>query len=88
MLNLACIVMSKYNLYRSAPEPGISSLGISDLEKKWNLLMNKLPRLLQESKTISQISSIFDLPFNLVYEYVNEWERKSLTDLDKRSSLF
>jgi aminopeptidase-like protein len=78
---LHCLSNPLYNLYRKAPEPGISNDGISEYEKKWNLLMNCLSRDLTGGASILDISLKYRLPYRAVYDYVIKWHQKGLVNL-------
>lgn len=79
---LYCLSSPKYNLYRKAEEPGISQDGRSELDKRWNLLMNCLPRELAAKKSILEIATKFKLDYSKVLEYILEWQEKGLLFLD------
>ena len=81
---LFCLSNPKYDLYRSAPEPGISQKGKSDVEKKWNLMMNCLQRDLGQNMTAIDISIKYDLPYKQVIDYLEEWEKRGLIELGRR----
>ena len=80
-IGLYCLSNPKYSLYKKAPEPGISNDGNSKLEKSWNLMMNCLPRLLSDGTSTVEISNKYNLPFNSVNEYLQEWQLKGLAEL-------
>ena len=83
MPGLHCLSNPMYGLYRKAPEPGISDDGTSELEIRWNLLMNCLPRDLGAGLSTLDISLKYQLSYELVRDYVNEWERKGLASLKR-----
>jgi aminopeptidase-like protein len=83
MPGLHCLSNPMYDLYRKAPEPGISYDGMSELEIRWNLLMNCLPRDLGAGLSMLDISLKYKLSYELVRDYVNEWERKGLASLKR-----
>ena len=70
----------RYNLYKKAAEPGISNEGTSDIAKKWNLLMNILPRMLNSGMTILESPSM-RINFDQVLDYV-DWEAAGIVELD------
>ena len=78
---LYCLSNPKYDLYRSAPEPGISDAGLSSTEKNWNLMMNCLPRDLNSGMSILDISIKYEIEFTALNHYVKEWEKKGLIKL-------
>ena len=84
---LFCLSHPSFNLYRSAPEPGISSRGNSAMEKKWNLLMNCLSRELSSGLSILEISLKYKINYSLLREYVNEWESCGIVRLSRSLDL-
>lgn len=80
---LFCLSHPSYNLYRSAPEPGISSQGSSAIEKKWNLLMNCLSRELSSGQSILAISLKYNINYSLLREYISEWESCGIVRLSR-----
>lgn len=78
---LYCLSNPKYRLYKKAPEPGISTDGISDIEKRWNLLMNCLSRDMKNGASMLDLSLRHELPYELVRGYVIEWDKKGLLSL-------
>lgn len=80
---LYCLSNPRYNLYRSAPEPGISNAGRTTSEKNWNLMMNCLPRDLSSGLSILEISIKYRIDFTSVSKYIKEWDQKDLISLHK-----
>ena len=80
---LYCLSNPKYNLYKSAPEPGISNMGQSSIEKSWNLMMNCLQRDLGAQMSVLDISIKYNIPYRQVLYYLNEWEEKGLINLER-----
>jgi len=78
---LYCLSNPIYDLYKSAPEPGISNAGISSYAKTWNLLMNCFTRELHAGKTLLQIASEYKIPALYLIEYAKEWHQKGLISL-------
>ena len=68
----------KYNLYKRAEAPGIDKDKYSSNLKKWNVLMNNLPNLLDSFVSVEQISKIYDLPKKEVLKYCLKWKNKNL----------
>tara|TARA_X000000950_G_C13463894_1_gene477040 strand:+ start:78 stop:317 length:240 start_codon:yes stop_codon:yes gene_type:complete len=68
----------KYNLYRRAEAPGIDKNKYSLKLKKWNILMNNLPNLLNSFYSVEQIADIYKLPRKEVLKYCLEWKNKKL----------
>ena len=44
-------------------------------------MMNCLPRLLSDGTSTVEISDKYNLPFNYVNEYLQEWQLKGLAEL-------
>ena len=82
---LFCLSNPKYNLYKSAPEPGISSKGNTETERSWNLLMNCLTRDLSSGLTILDIALKYKLDYDVVHDYIHKWEECGLVFLEEVS---
>lgn len=80
---LYCLSNPRYDLYKSAPEPGISEAGQTTNEKNWNLMMNCLPRDLSSGLSILDISIKYQIDFTSVSDYIREWNKKGLISLQK-----
>lgn len=70
----------KYDLYISNFDPSIRP-EIDDAQKKWNYLMDCIPRYFDENMTILEISKKHGLYFEDVYNYVKKFEEKDLVEL-------
>ena len=81
---LFCLSNPRYNLYQKAPEPGISNDGNSIDEKKWNLLMNCLPRDLSAGLSVVDISLKYQIEYKLVLNYIEKWQLSGLVDLQRK----
>ena len=68
----------KFNLYKRAEAPGIDKEKYSKILKRWNLLMNNLPNLLNNFYSVEQIAKIYNLPTNEVLKYCLKWKNKNL----------
>ena len=79
---LFCLSNPKYNLYRKAPEPGISHEGNSRNEKTWNLLMNCLSRELDSGMSVLDISLKYEIDYEPLLDYILEWQAKGLVKLE------
>jgi aminopeptidase-like protein len=75
---LFCLSHPKYQLYKTSEELGISDAGKSVIAKRWNLLMNCLPRELKGRASIIDLALKYQLPFRDVRDYVNQWCHKNL----------
>lgn len=78
---LFCLSNPRYNLYKTAPEPGISDMGQSEIEKSWNLMMNCLQRDLGTHLSALDISLKYNIPYKQVLDYLCQWEKKGLIKL-------
>jgi hypothetical protein len=65
-------------LYRAAPAPGIDNGEYLDVSRRWNLLMNCLPRELNGSNSGIDLAYKYELPVDEVCAYLNEWVEKQL----------
>jgi len=68
----------KFNLYKRAEAPGLDKGKYSSNLKKWNILMNNLPNLLNNYFSVEQISKIYKLPEKEVLKYCLKWKNKKL----------
>ena len=68
----------KFNLYKRAEAPGLDKDKYSSNLKKWNVLMNNMPNLLNDYFSVKQISKIYKLPEKEVLEYCLRWKNKKL----------
>ncbi len=73
-----------YDLYKPAPAPGIDREEYPALARKWNLLMNCLPRELDGTKTTLDIAKKYSLPVLEVAAYLDEWVDKGLAEVDNQ----
>ena len=72
----------KYNLYMPAPAPGLDKETYQEVQRRWNLLMNCLPRELNGENSIVDIADKYSIPFFDVHKYLLEWEQKGLATED------
>ena len=70
----------KFNLYKRAEAPGLDKGNYSSNLKKWNILMNNMPNLLNNYFSVKQISKIYKLPENEVLRYCLKWKNKKLLE--------
>jgi len=82
---LYCLSHPDYNLYRKAPEPGLSNEGKSSQDKSWNLMMNCLPREMSSGSSAVELSNKYNLPYEFVLDYLLSWESKNLLELEHAS---
>ncbi len=68
----------KYDLYKPVwdPSKGIESTSKRDFQ--WNRLMNYVPRYFTGEMSILEIADKHDLPYNDVYLYLRQFEKKGL----------
>ncbi|MFC1821089.1 DUF4910 domain-containing protein [Thermodesulfobacteriota bacterium] len=70
----------KYDLYISpGTDPSISVSLFKD-QKKWNYLMDCLPRYFDEKTSVLDIAERHKLPFNEVYNYIHKFLKKGLVE--------
>jgi len=77
---LFCLSHPDYDLYKSAPEPGISDAGTDKVSRRWNLLMNTLPRHCCTGITVLDAAIKYDLPYDSVHEYLTRWAERGLAE--------
>ena len=77
---LVALSNPKYNLYISpGTDPSIPGDTGED-RKKWNYLMDCLPRYFDEKTTILDIAQKHRLPYRIVYEYILKYQEKELVE--------
>ena len=80
---LICLSNKKYDLYKPAYSPGINNDKYSELERKWNLLMNCLPMEAEKNISILNLAHKYDLDFFELYNYLIKWKNKKLINFNK-----
>lgn len=75
---LVALSHPRYRLYRAAPAPGLDKGEYLEVSRRWNLLMNCLPRELNGSNSAIDLAYKYELPVNEVCAYLNEWMEKRL----------
>lgn len=75
---LVALSHPRYDLYRAAPAPGIDRKEYVASNARWNLLMNCLPRELDGTRPLMEISEKYDLPLDELHGYVMRWVEKGL----------
>jgi len=68
----------KYKLYLNAESPGIDKKKYTTSKRKWNLLMNNLPSLIENNFSAKEIAEYSDLSYKEVLNYCLRWEKKKL----------
>lgn len=68
----------RYGLYKHALAPGLSKTEYTDRMKRWNLLMNCLPRYLDGKTTVLDMAARQRLPVAEVREYLDQWAERGL----------
>lgn len=68
----------KYNLYLNAEAPGIDKKKYTKEMKKWNLLMNNLPRFIDSGMSLREIAKYHGLNYGNVFNYFKKWHNKKL----------
>jgi|SaaInlV_150m_DNA_4_1039716.scaffolds.fasta_scaffold00831_4 aminopeptidase-like protein len=72
--------LSHYGLYKPVPPVESEGVNYSSNAGRWNNLMNALPRLMDRSTGLIEISQRYELPIIEVYEYVNLWIDEGLAE--------
>lgn len=80
---LVALSHSRYQLYRAAPAPGIDREAYLESSRKWNLLMNCLPRELDGSNSAVDLANKYGLPVLEVCDYLAQWHEKQLAVKEK-----
>lgn len=83
---LVALSNPKYDLYVSPGDPSIP-IAVGDEQKRWNHLMNCLPRYFDEKTSVLDVAEKHGLPRRLVYEYIKRFEAKGLVSRVPRKPL-
>lgn len=84
---LVALSHPKYNLYKPFWDPSeVERKDISDNQIKWNYLMDCIPRYFNGKVSIIDIAERHELAFNVVYDYIKEFEEKDLVKIIEVSS--
>ena len=75
---LVALSQARYQLYRSAPAPGLDKEAYQETSRQWNLLMNCLPRELTGHNSSIDLASKYGLPVGEVCAYLKQWQAKGL----------
>lgn len=75
---LVALSHPRYRLYRAAPAPGLDKGEYRDISRRWNLLMNCLPRELNGHNSAIDLAYKYELPVAEVCAYLKEWKEKGL----------
>lgn len=76
---LVCLSNPKYDLYKPMLDPSMPDRHtITPMQRRWNYLMDCLPRYFHGKTTIMDIAERFEMPFRSVYDYVIQFENKGL----------
>ncbi len=68
----------RYDLYRPAPAPGLDKKMYQEDNRKWNHLMNCLPRELDGRNSIVDIAEKYGVSFDDLNDYISKWEKTGL----------
>ncbi|MBB4842416.1 aminopeptidase-like protein [Paucibacter oligotrophus] len=80
---LVALSHARYQLYRAAPAPGLDREAYLESSRKWNLLMNCLPRELDGRHSAIDLAHKYGLPVLEVCEYLAQWEAKQLAIVEQ-----
>ena len=75
---LVALSHPRYQLYRPAPAPGIDKGKYREESRRWNLLMNCLPRELNGTNSAIDLAFKYDIPVLEVCAYLKQWVEKGL----------
>jgi aminopeptidase-like protein len=78
---LICLSNPRYDLYPERPDPAVDKHLAPDAER-WGTLSDSLPRYLDGSMTLLDISERHELPFRDVAAYLAKFEAKGLVELE------
>ena len=73
----------KFDLYISTNDPSID-IKVSGDQRKWNYLMDCLPRYFDEKTSILDIAVKHELPYQELYVYLLKFKEKGLIDLVRK----
>lgn len=73
----------KYDLYISQADPSIRPT-IPEEQRRWNRLMDHIPRYFDGKTTVLDIARRHDLPYPQILEYVRRFEKKGLIEFQTR----
>lgn len=73
-----CLSSPRYDLYRPVTDRRLGADAQTALRRRWNLMMNRLPRDLNEGNTALDLAARYELPFEEVSNYIGEWVEKGL----------
>lgn len=74
---LVALSNPRYDLYISTFDPSIKN-SVPDEQKKWNHLMNCLPRYFDGKTTILDMAIKHDLEYSNLYKYIKKYKSKGL----------
>lgn len=75
---LVALSHPRYDLYLTAGAIGIEKEEFTAVMLRWNLLMNALPRHLDDGLSLLDIAIRHDLPVGKLHDYVERWISKGL----------
>lgn len=79
---LVALSHPRYDLYKPFWDPSEKERRtISDMERRWNYLMDCLPRYFDGATRLLEIAERHDLPFRSVADYVEQFREKGLVEL-------
>ena len=85
---LVCLSNPRYGLYQPYYDPSLRDGPALEDDKRWNLLMNCLPRYLDGATSLLDAAEKHDLPLSAIYDYVMQWVDRGLAEVvDETSQL-
>jgi len=77
---LVALSNPKYDLYVQRLDPVVDK-GLSDLDLKFGLLQDYLPRFFDGNHSVFEIARRFDVPFEILREHIGRFEAEGLVEL-------
>ena len=72
------VCLSAHGLYKSIPAVSNSGVDYDSVQGRWNLLMNCLPREMDNDMSVFDLSLKYKLPVQDVFEYLELWVMEGL----------
>jgi len=72
------VCLSHFNLYKSIPAVSDDGVDYDSTQGRWNLLMNRLPRELDNNVTVYQLAHKYQLPAQEIKHYLEQWLEQGL----------
>ena len=79
---LVALSNPKYDLYVQRPDPTVDKQ-FSEQQMQLGSIQDRLPRYFNGKKTVFELARQFNLPFNLLYAYLCQFEKKDLISMHR-----